>query len=246
MDTLAFVLAAMNVVAPDVDHSELASAIAHVVDAQSYAHDERSKLQTAALVVAVAFREGSLRAHVEGDRDERGRPHSFCTMQIHDRSGGTPALNDDLELCVSTGLRILRASMRSCPAHPVAIYAEGPQGCSSRRAQRISADRVALAQWLAAAATRASSASPSASEGRARDADAPQVDESEALRHDRLFGHPSHSDERAPPPSSSSSAREVGWGEAQTLSTARACGPFGSAHRVGTSAGMMSVGTSNL
>jgi hypothetical protein len=155
MDTLAFVLAAMNVVAPDADHTELGSAIARVVDAQPYARDESSRRQIAALVVAVAFREGSLRTRVLGDHDKRGNPHSFCTMQIHDRSGGTPALNDDLDLCVSTGLKMLRTSMRMCPSHPVAFYAEGPRGCSSRRAQRISNDRVALAKWIAAAATRA-------------------------------------------------------------------------------------------
>lgn len=162
MDTLAFVLAAMNVVAPDADHTELGSAIARVVDAQPYARDESSRRQIAALVVAVAFREGSLRTRVFGDHDKRGKPHSFCTMQIHDRSGGTPALNDDLDLCVSTGLKMLRTSMRMCPSYPIAFYAEGPRGCTSRRAQRISNDRVALAKWIAAAATRAlESAKPS-------------------------------------------------------------------------------------
>ena len=75
-------------------------------------------------------------------------------MQIHDRSGGSPALNDDLDLCISTGLKMLRTSMRMCPSHPVAFYAEGPRGCTSKRAQRISNDRVALAKWIAATATR--------------------------------------------------------------------------------------------
>jgi hypothetical protein len=154
----------MNAVAPDVDHSEVANAIAHVVDMQQYTHDDDARRQVAALLVAVAFREGSLRTRVEGDFDKRGRPHSFCTMQIHDRSGGTPALNDDLELCITTGLQMLRTSSRICPTHPIAFYAEGPAGCTSRRAQRISNDRMALARWVARVAREALAANEPAAE----------------------------------------------------------------------------------
>lgn len=184
MDTLAFVLAAMNVVAPDVDHTELGTAIAHVVDAQPFAKDDASRRQVAALIVAVAFREGSLRTHVEGDHDKHGNPHSFCTMQINDRSGGTPALNEDLELCVSTGLQMLRTSMRICPTHPIAFYAEGPRGCTSQRAQRISADRVALAKWIAARAMRVL-VSESTPDGAKTGTTVPRDLTPETFRHER-------------------------------------------------------------
>lgn len=149
MNTSAFILAAMNIVAPDVDHTALATVMATIVDAQPYAQDDASRQQVAALLVAVAFREGSLKSHVEGDFDGRGKPRSFCTMQIHASSGGSQAMNDDPELCVRTGLAMLRTSQRICPAHPIAFYAAGPAGCASQRAQRISADRIGLAQRIA-------------------------------------------------------------------------------------------------
>ena len=38
--------------------------------------------------------------------------------------------------------------MKMCPAHPLAFYAAGPAGCESARAQRISRDRIAIAQRL--------------------------------------------------------------------------------------------------
>ena len=142
----------MNIVAPDVDHTALATVMATIVDAQPYAQDDASRQQVAALLVAVAFREGSLKSHVEGDFDGRGKPRSFCTMQIHASSGGSQAMNDDPELCVRTGLAMLRTSQRICPAHPIAFYAAGPAGCASQRAQRISADRIGLAQRIAARA----------------------------------------------------------------------------------------------
>lgn len=152
MNTAAFILAAMNVVAPDVDHTELATAMTNVVESQPYAQDEKSRQQVAALLVAVAFREGSLKPKVEGDHDAKGKPRSFCTMQIHSSSGGSSAMNDDPELCFRTGLDMLRTSQKICPKHPVAFYAAGPAGCASPRAQRISADRIGLARRIAAKA----------------------------------------------------------------------------------------------
>jgi hypothetical protein len=140
--TLAeFVIAAMGLLAPERDHAELAGAIVRAVDAEAplWKNDD-DKRRTAAIVVAVAFRESSLRLGVTGDK---GR--SFCAMQIHQSSGGTAALLTDADACVRKGLAMLRASLRTCPAHPVAWYASGPIGCTDARAQRISSDRMALA-----------------------------------------------------------------------------------------------------
>jgi hypothetical protein len=147
LSILEFTLAAMTLLAPDRsehDHEALGGAIAAVVDAAPplFAGDE-SRRKTAALIVAVAFREGSFRPDVVGDH---GR--SFCTMQIHASSGGSPALLTDPVACIAKGLAMLRTSMRECPAAPVAWYASGPRGCENARAQRISRDRIALAQWL--------------------------------------------------------------------------------------------------
>lgn len=142
MTLAAFVLAAMTLLAPKRDHHVLADAITREVAATPplFKHDA-DRHKTAALLVAVAFRESSLRLDVVGDH---GR--SFCAYQIHRSSGGTPKLLTDADACVHKGMTMLRASMRVCPKYPIAWYAAGPRGCRSPRAQRISRDRM----WLAA------------------------------------------------------------------------------------------------
>lgn len=141
---LSFVLAAMAALSPDRDHTELGGAIAKVVEAERPLFaDDGDRRRTASLVVAVAFRESSFVADAIGDH---GR--SFCAMQIHRSSGGSAALLADAEACVRLGLSMLRTSLRVCPSAPIAWYAAGPKGCTSARAQRISRDRVALAQRL--------------------------------------------------------------------------------------------------
>jgi hypothetical protein len=92
--------------------------------------------------VAVAFRESRFRLDAVGDG---GR--SVCAMQIF---GGSRELLSDGEACIREGLQRLRISARACHAHPVAVYAEGPRGCGSPRAKRVSADRVAIAKRLVA------------------------------------------------------------------------------------------------
>lgn len=155
MTILPFVLAGASYLDPQHEHTVIAEAVARVVEADRplFADDE-SRERTASLVLAVAFREGSLGTHVEGDF-RRGKPTSWCTMQIHASSGGTPALNDDPVACIRKGLSMLRTSLRVCPSAPVAWYAEGPRGCSSTRARRISRDRMALAHRVHATAAAA-------------------------------------------------------------------------------------------
>jgi hypothetical protein len=143
---LPFVLAAMNSLVPHVDHSELGGAIARRVDAERplFAGDE-DKRKTASVLIAIAYRESSLRLDAVGDKGT-----SFCALQIHRSSGGMPAMLTDASLCVGRAFEILRTSIRVCRAHPIAFYAEGPRGCSSPRAQRISRDRMAIAAGLRA------------------------------------------------------------------------------------------------
>lgn len=145
MSVVEFVLAGMLLLSPTKDHRPNAVAIATAIDAeQPLFKDDASKLKTAALVVAVAFRESSF------DNSAKSPTHDACMMQINRR----PDLADDPIECVRVGLAMLRESMRMCPAHPVAFYAEGPRGCESPRAQRISRDRLAVAHWLAANVVR--------------------------------------------------------------------------------------------
>ncbi len=144
MSVLPFVLAAMTQLAPGRDHTELGGAIARVVDSNKPLFEkDADHRRTAALLVAVAFRESTFKPSVVGDNG-----NSFCAFQIHRSAGGTPALLEDVDACVRSGLTLLRMSLRVCPTHPVAWYASGPTGCSNDRAQRISRDRMNLAAYI--------------------------------------------------------------------------------------------------
>lgn len=147
MTVASFVLTAMTSLAPGRDHHVLANAIASLVSLELplFANDA-SKLRTAALLTAIAFRESSLRLDAVGDSGQ-----SLCAFQIGRTSGGTDAMLTDASLCVGAGFAILRTSMRLCPAYPVAWYAAGgdaTRACASPAAQRISRDRMALAARL--------------------------------------------------------------------------------------------------
>lgn len=150
----AWVLAASSLLAPGRSHDRLAEAITSRVEMEPplFKGDEDKK-RTASFLVAVAFRESSLRADAVGDF-RRGRPTSFCAFQVHTWDGKTqegwtgPELAEDPDKCVKVAMRMLRQSMKICPEHPLAFYAEGPRGCTSRRGQRISRDRLAIAQRL--------------------------------------------------------------------------------------------------
>lgn len=145
MLVLFAVLTWMSSLAPGRDHAALATAItARVLAEPPLFRDDASKLHTAAYLVAVAFRESSLTVDIVGDH---GR--SFCAFQIHESSGGTTALRTDPDACVAAAFAMLRTSMKVCPSSPLAWYAEGPRGCGSPRAQRISRDRLGIASRLA-------------------------------------------------------------------------------------------------
>ncbi len=142
----SWVLAAMLFLAPGRDHGALASAVDRVVDEDGPVFGgPDGAARTRALVVAIAFRESSFRLDALGDG---GR--SVCAMQVW---GGPKALLVDADACVREGLRRLRSSVAQCPKHPVAIYAAGPGGCASPRAQRISFDRMHIAKTLLAKVT---------------------------------------------------------------------------------------------
>lgn len=142
---MSWILAAMLFLAPARDHSRLAGAINRVVASESpLFRDDADKRRTTAYLVAIAFRESSLKPDAVGDHGL-----SFCAFQIHRTNGGSKALTEDVDACVSKAFAMLRESARICPAHPLAWYAEGGvHACSSARAQRISRDRLALAARL--------------------------------------------------------------------------------------------------
>jgi hypothetical protein len=152
---LPWVLAASSLLAPNRSHERLGEAIVARVEAEPpLFKDDDDRMKTTAFLVAVAFRESSLRHDAVGDR-VKGKPTSFCAFQIHLPWGRKTAegwtgedLLEDPDKCVAAAYRMLRISVRTCAAHPLAWYAEGPNGCSSTRAQRISRDRLALARRL--------------------------------------------------------------------------------------------------
>lgn len=155
----SWLLAAMLLFAPNRDHTIMASAMTRVVTEQpALFKNDINKQRTAALLVAVSFREGSLLPVVRGDKNKRGDFTSFCAMQIHmpDKAQKTVEgwsgedLVEDPAKCFTVGLRMLRESVRTCPKHPVAFYAEGRTlaTCQSSRAQKISNDRMFLAARL--------------------------------------------------------------------------------------------------
>jgi hypothetical protein len=125
---LSWLLTAMALLAPGRDHTALAQAIAEVAD----------DVATASTMVAIAFRESSFDNAAVGDHGA-----SKCAFQLWGVSD--EALRDP-KFCARIALERIRASQKLCPAHPLAIYAAGPGGCTNKRAQRISRDRT----WLAA------------------------------------------------------------------------------------------------
>ena len=160
---LPFVLALMTAAAPERDHTELGTAIAAGLETSApFFTDDTSKEKSAALAVAVAFRESSLTNDILGDKGQ-----SACAFQVHlpgksrTSDGWTKDdLRADATKCVTVAFRMLRQSIRVDPKHPVAHYARGPRW-KTIEAQRLSNDRVWLARRLHAAATAALAAESS-------------------------------------------------------------------------------------
>lgn len=153
-----WLLAAALSLAPNRNHEPLVMAIDKVVSSQKplFVGDE-TRQRTAALVLAINFREGSLRPDIKGDKDKKGNYTSFCSMQINLPNGAKASegwtgedIAEDPVKCITVGVRMLRVSMRMCPKYPVAFYAEGvdTRSCSSKRAQWISNDRMFIATKL--------------------------------------------------------------------------------------------------
>src|SRR5262245_14275825 len=89
--------------------------------------------RTAALVVAVAFRESSFRNDVSSSTGDH------CMMQVH----GRPDLKKDVRACVRTAIEMMRESIRRCGSDDaLAFYAEGT--CRSTPAQRTALNPTSL------------------------------------------------------------------------------------------------------
>jgi hypothetical protein len=140
MGLMAFVIAAMQLLAPNRDVRDVAEQITQkTLEHEPLFKDDESRVKTAALVVAVTFRESSFRNKAKSSTNDH------CLGQVH----GRPDLADDVEQCLDVVFNLLRASMKACgPANPLGVYATGT--CSSLRGRRISIDRMHLARHLVA------------------------------------------------------------------------------------------------
>lgn len=130
------------------DHAALSDAIATVAadEAPLFADDD-AREKTAALMVAVAWRESNFKLNAVGDH---GR--SVCAFQI---LGGSPDLLTDAVACTRTAFRMMRHSFALCRESPLAIYARGV--CASDEGRKLSRDRMALARWIRSKATETTS-----------------------------------------------------------------------------------------
>lgn len=166
MTLLEFVLVCMLIAMPARFHAPLAIAITHAVEAAPplLANDEK-KRRTAALLVAVTFRESGGRPTATGDCPHLPAGSPLCTadkatawgaFQVALPRGAKTSegvtgreLLADPDMQATVALRMLRESLqaaRTCGSE-LGLYAAGPQ-CSSERAKRISADRMAIAKSL--------------------------------------------------------------------------------------------------
>jgi hypothetical protein len=140
MSLLFAIVTWMTVLAPNRNHVENATAIARVaLDEKPLFKGDESRVKTAALLVAISFRESSFH------NDAKSKTNDHCMMQINKR----PELAEDPVKCVQVAMTMLRESFRMCPEYPIAFYASGPGACTNLRAQRISRDRMALAKRIA-------------------------------------------------------------------------------------------------
>lgn len=91
----------------------------------------------ASLVVAVEWHESMFDPSAESATNDHG------VMQLngrHDLCGPAHVYGN-----VTEGIRMLKASIATCPAHPIAAYAVGPLAGKSERGRRLSREMVTLA-----------------------------------------------------------------------------------------------------
>lgn len=138
----AFVAFATAVLAPSRDTSVARDAIVRVASEEApLFEDDGERLKTGAWLVAIAYRESSLRNDAVGDN---GRAR--CLFQLW--AAPTEVLTD-AELCTRIAMARLRESARACgKKNLLGVFAAGPHGCTSEAAKRISNDRLWLARRL--------------------------------------------------------------------------------------------------
>lgn len=135
MTLLEFLLSAALHLAPGRDHSAIAGAIVHAIEKEGcLVTGNDCERRSAALALAVGYRESGLRLDAIGDKGA-----SLCAWQVQSRDR---SLLTDADACALEGYRRLRTSLQACRGS-IAMYAAGT--CGSARGKSIDADRKRLA-----------------------------------------------------------------------------------------------------
>lgn len=137
MTLLSFVMSAMLLLSPGRDHTELGKAIADVIEEKGCLYTGKDcERRSAAMLVAIAFRESSFRIDAENKKEG-----SVCAFQIWK---GDRRLLSDPAACTLAGYLKLKESLRACGS--MAGYASG--SCTNAAGIRIDRDRKNIAMRL--------------------------------------------------------------------------------------------------
>jgi len=130
-------------------YEETAAAIAKAASALPLFSGPKGAEKTAAFLVSVAWHESNFRQDAEGDHEKlpdgkKGRPRSFCAMQIHESNFAAFGVTREaitlgsseqsaISRCIEVGLRLLHVSFAVCREKPIEgrldHYATGGSGC---------------------------------------------------------------------------------------------------------------------
>lgn len=161
----AWVLLAMLRVqptAPWIDtYPSTAEAIATAATDEPLFQGEDGAKKTAAILTSVAWYEGTFKQNAEGDHikladGRKGRPRSFCTMQIHETNfrylGVTKdQVQEDIGVCIRSALRLMRISFTLCKQkgfeHLLDQYTTGTGGCRAPKKNE-GVHRMRKGMWL--------------------------------------------------------------------------------------------------
>ena len=129
---------------PTADAESIATAIARTVEAHGpvFSGPDGAR-RTAAALLSLAFYESTLRVGVVGKQYDCG-----AFQHVTRDSDECVRLRSDVDHAADVAHADLLASVRACPAHPLAVYARGAEGCTSAWAQRLSAGRMNMARTL--------------------------------------------------------------------------------------------------
>lgn len=125
--------------------------------------------RTAAILISVAFFEGTFKPNAEGDHEclrresghcvklDQTKPHSFCMFQINDTNFGSlgvtrEQLQTDIRVCTSTALRMMKMSFHNCSGMSLEDrlnwYVMGQRTCPAKVPMDKGQHRIRKGMWI--------------------------------------------------------------------------------------------------